>query len=128
MARNYRKERASETQNLVAARYRAAGFEHAESTGAGRQGRDVVGVLGIATEVKARKDFNPVGFVRQAESYADGDLPVAVVRPDGMGPAAIDEWPVVLRFGDFLELVKAAGYSPAAPREAFGPLHRDGQA
>ena len=110
MARNYRKERGAETQNLVAAQFRAAGWRHAESAGAGRPGRDILGVLRVACEVKARRDFNPVGFVRQAESYADGDLPMAVVRPDGMGPASIGEWPVIFRFDDALALLREAGY------------------
>jgi hypothetical protein len=111
MSRNYRKERGAETQNLVASVFRAAGWDHAESAGAGRPGRDILGVPALAVEVKARRDFNPVGFVKQAESYADGDLPLAVVRPDGMGPASVTEWPVVLRFGDVLELLRAAGYA-----------------
>jgi len=126
MARNYRKERGNESQNLVAAQFRAAGFPHAESAGAGRPGRDVLGLLGLACEVKARRGFSPLAWIKQAEEKADGDLPFVVTRLDGQGPATVDEWPVLLRFGDFLELLSAAGYG--APREAFAPLHRGGRA
>jgi hypothetical protein len=31
-----------------------------------------------------------------------------------MGPATVTDWPVVLRFGDVLELLRAAGYGGAA--------------
>lgn len=110
MTANSRQRRGAETQNIVAQTFKAAGCPYAESAGAGRNGRDITGIPGIACEVKARKDFSPVAWVRQAVATAEGDLPLVVMRPDGMGPASVDEWPVFLRFSDLLELLRAAGH------------------
>jgi hypothetical protein len=105
-----RHRRGAETQNLVAQQFKAAGFPYAESAGAGRNGRDVLGTPGLAVEVKARRDFSPIAWTRQAVASAAGDLPAVVMRPDGLGPAHIDEWPVIVRFSDFLALLRDAGY------------------
>lgn len=107
---NSRKRRGMQTQALVAAYYAEHGFPHATDAGAGRSGRDILGVIGVATEVKARRDFNPGAALRQAIATADGDLPVVVVRLDGMGPATIADWPAFLRFADLVALLRAAGY------------------
>ena len=67
-------------------------------------------MVGLAPEVKARRDFDPTGWVRQAAANADGDLPFVILRPNGMGPASIELWPVILRVVDFTTLIRAAGY------------------
>jgi hypothetical protein len=110
MTANSRQRRGADTQNLVAQTLKAAGFPYAESAGAGRNGRDVLGTPGIAVEVKARRDFSPIAWTRQAAATAGGDLPLVVMRPDGLGPAHIDEWPAILRFSDLLRLLREAGY------------------
>jgi hypothetical protein len=115
MTGEHRRRRGAETQNLVAAYFKAAGFPYAESAGAGRNGRDVLGTPGLACEVKARRDFSPIAWTRQAAATADGDLPLVVMRPDGLGPAHIDEWPAILRFSDLLGLLRAAGYIAEVP-------------
>lgn len=112
-----RKARGAATQNLVAAYLRARGWPHAESTGAGRAGMDILGVPGAAIEVKARRDLRLIEWLRQA-SRSPG-LPVVVHRPDGMGPASIDEWPATLRLADLVALLHAAGYGEAGMGEAL---------
>lgn len=55
-----RKSRAAATQRIIAAHLAGNGWPHATDTGAGRTGRDILGVLGVAIEVKARRDYNPL--------------------------------------------------------------------
>lgn len=105
-----RKARGAATQTLVAQWFRTHGFPWAESTGAGRPGRDVTNMIGLACEVKARRDWNPVAWLKQAKSYAGHDLPFCVARPDGYGPTNINNWPVVIGLNDFTTLIRAAGY------------------
>lgn len=110
MTGEYRRRRGAESQNAVAQAFKAAGFRYAESAGAGRNGRDVLGTPGLAVEVKARRDWSPMAWTKQAAAAADGDLPVVVARPDGFGPAHLDDWPCILRFADLVSLLRAAGY------------------
>jgi hypothetical protein len=35
---------------------------------------------------------------------------IAVIRPDGYGPARIDEWPVLMTLKQAIELLREAGY------------------
>lgn len=104
-----RKARGAATQTMVARWFAAHGWPFAESTGAGRSGSDVTGIPGLACEVKARRDFSPLAWLRQAEA-GNGGLPFVVHRPDGMGEQSIGDWPVTLRLSHFTELLQAAGY------------------
>lgn len=114
MASQHRKHRGMRTQALVAELMRTRGWPFAESAGAGRSGADITGTVDVAVEVKARTDLSPLAWVRQAESAANGRLPFAVFRPNGMGEHP-DQFLAMLRFGDLLDLLNAAGYG--APRE-----------
>lgn len=40
----------------------------------------------------------------------DKGLPIVVTRPDGAGPATVDDWPVILRHADLRQLLRQAGY------------------
>lgn len=107
----HRKHRGYATQRIVAGYLAERGFPWAESTGAGRTGTDVTGTPGIDWEVKARRNLNLVALVDQMrERQHPGDLPVAVVRPDGRGPATVDDWPAVLPLSDLVDLLRQAGY------------------
>jgi len=103
----HRKARGMRTQLLVAQYLAANGWPHAESTGSGRSGVDVLGTPGLAFEVKARTDLNPLAWVKQAEQNAG--LPVAVFRPNGMGEHP-ETFIAFLRLGDLTALLRAAGY------------------
>lgn len=121
MARNYRKERGRATEHLVAAAYVGDGWPHAEATGAGSPGRDIKGTPGIATEVKARREFAPMAALRQAVANAGGDVPVVVMRPTGGGPSNVDEWPAFTTFGQLRRLLRLAGYGEPLPFPDFNP-------
>jgi len=62
----------------------------------------------LSCEVKARRDLNVLAWLRQAASQHG--LPFVVWRPDGMGPAKIQSWPVMTTLESFTELLQAAGF------------------
>jgi hypothetical protein len=96
---------------VVAERFADNGFPHAEPVGAGRAGSDIVGLIGIDVEVKARRDLNLVGLMKQLDARAkDGVLGIGVVRPDGMGETTVGMWPAVMCLDDLIALLRAAGY------------------
>lgn len=113
----HRKHRGYATQRLVADYLKTNGFPYAESTGAGRTGTDITGTVGIDWEVKARRNLNLVALIDQMrERTTDRDLPVAVVRPDGRGPASIADWPAVVPLSDLVDLLRQAGYGEPPTR------------
>lgn len=114
-----RKHRGNATQTHVARWFAAHGWPFAESTGAGRTGSDITGVPGLAIEVKARRGFSPLAWIRQAS--ASKGLPFVVFRCDGQGPASVGEWPVLLTLAELTQLLQLAGFGdgdPAAPTSA----------
>ena len=107
----HRKHRGRASERIVAEYLRTHGFPYAEPVGAGRDGSDVTGVPGLDIEVKARRGFNPVAAMKQQAERADEALlPFAVLRLDGQGPASIEDWPVVVRFGAFIQVLREAGW------------------
>lgn len=111
MTSQSRKHRGYESQAIVARYLAQHGWPYAEPTGAGRQGSDVIGVLDIDVEVKARRGFDPLDAMKQQAERNDGlVLPFAVLRMDGQGEASIGAWPVVVRFDTFIHLLHNAGY------------------
>lgn len=110
MPSQHRKSRGYASQRIVADYLRVNGWPHARSIGAGESGSDIVEVVDIDVEVKARRGFSPLAAMEQQAARADGRLPFAVLRMDGQGPASIAAWPVVIRLDAFVELLRAAGY------------------
>jgi len=107
----HRKHRGYASQRIVANYLQGHGFPYAEPVGAGRDGSDVTGVPGLDIEIKARRGFNPAAAMRQqAERAEDTLLPFSVLRLDGQGPASIEDWPVVMRLGAFVEVLRDAGW------------------
>lgn len=104
---NARVRRGRKTQDLIAARWRKSGlFPDAEPVPASLPGKDIRNTFGYSVEVKARAGFDPVAAMRQARANAEvHEIPVAIFRPNGMGPARIAEWKVVLDLQDFEYLV-----------------------
>ena len=111
-----RKRRGAATQNTAAQWFAAHGWPFAESTGAGRQGSDITGTPGLACEVKARRGFSPLAWIRQAQTGSKG-LPFVILRCDGQGPASVADWPVLLRLEDFTALLHNAGYGDPQTQE-----------
>jgi hypothetical protein len=103
------KRRGAETQRWLAEYLQVNGWPYATDQGAGRNGNDVLGVPGLAIEVKARRDFNPKAWVDQAEAGGTG-LPMCVLRPMGMANESMDAWPVVMRLADLVSLLRDAGF------------------
>lgn len=120
MASQSRKHRGYRTQAVVAAWLRERGWPFAESTGASRQGADVTGTPDIAVEVKARANFSPLAWVRQAVAGADGRLPFVVLRCNGQGEGNVGDWPCLIRLADLTELLHGAGYGD--PMNAADPM------
>jgi hypothetical protein len=108
------KRRGAETQRLAALYFAENGWPYATDAGAGRNGSDILGVPGLAIEVKARKDFSPLAFIRQAQTGGPG-LPLCIVRPPGMGPASVADWLFMARLADGVDLLRAAGYGDRRP-------------
>lgn len=99
-----RARRGYDTEKLVAEWFRSNGWVHAEAVPHGTGGHDIVGMPGYSPEVKARADFNPVAWLRQAEERPG--LPFVVVRPNGFGPANRGEWLFFTRLDHGTELLK----------------------
>lgn len=106
---NARKARGMRTQKLVADYLRANGWPYAETTGAGRSGADILGVPGLAIEVKARADLSPLAWIKQAERDAREGLPLVAFRCNGQGEDA-GRYLAMLRLSDLVPLLRAAGY------------------
>jgi hypothetical protein len=82
--------RGRRTTRVVAAWLREHGHPDAEPTWGSEPGRDVRKVAGHAPEVKARRDFRPLEWLRQARANAGDDIPCVILRCDGTGEHAGD--------------------------------------
>lgn len=106
-----RKQRGYDSQRVVAEYFREHGWPFAEPVGAGRPGSDLTGVIGVDVEVKARRNLDLTGTLRQQqERMGDGVVPIAVIRPDGYGPASIASWPCVMPLSVAVDLLKRGGF------------------
>ena len=110
MASPSRKARGMRSQLVIAQWFQEHGFPHAQSTGAGRSGVDIIGMVGIAIEAKARTGFQPLAWLRQAAEYTHLGIPTVVFRPNGMGEQSVGQWGVLMRLEDYTRLIREAGY------------------
>ena len=78
--------------------------------GSGAAGSDIQGIEGLDIEVKSRTKFDPAATMKQLRDRKTKGLGVAVMRLNGQGEAAIDDWVAVLRVEDLVYLLKANGY------------------
>lgn len=112
MTSQSRKHRGYRTQKVVAEYLQANGFPYAESTGAGRSGTDVTGIVGVDIEVKARTGLDLPALMRQMKDRAEDDiLGIGVLRLNGQGENAA-EYVAVLRFEDLVMLLRDSRYYP----------------
>ena len=102
-----RKDRGYRTERVVAA-YLSQWWRSA-SVGRGA-GKDVLNVP-FDVEIKARTDFQPLAWLRQAtkRAAASNELPIVVCRMNGQGEDA-SEYLAFMRFGDLVQLLLDAGY------------------
>lgn len=105
---NGRVRRGRATEELVAAYLRAHGWPLASRRPAALPGADIENTPGISFEVKARRELDLTGWLKQA-CTRDG-IPAVVERPDGYGPETVEKWPAVLPFAVLVQLLREAGY------------------
>lgn len=104
--------RGRKTQVYVAEWFGTHGWPQAVSNPASLPGKDILGMPGLAPEVKARRELRLNDWLKQA-SRQDG-LPFVVHRPDGYGPSSIRLWPVTFRLEDATELLSVYARSLVA--------------
>ena len=112
----HRKHRGFRTERVVA-QYLSTVWPGA-TVGRGN-GKDIVNVP-FDVEVKARKAFNPLEFIRQykARTAISGELGFAVLRLNGQGESA-EDYACIIRLGDLLPLLQLKyGHLDNQPTEA----------
>jgi hypothetical protein len=100
---NHRKHRGYKTQAVVA-EWLKQWYPYAEYTGAGRQGEDITGIP-FSIEVKARSDFSPLAWIKQAETNKGDKLAFVVSRCNGQGEDA-SQYLAFMRLGDLMNILK----------------------
>lgn len=113
MTNNKRVDRGRDTQRIFARDLQAKGVTNAEPVPASLPGTDVTGWPAVDCEVKATEVASPTTWLKQVRARAvEGVLSLVVYRPRGSGPANVEDWPVTLRWGDLVPLLRTAGYLP----------------
>jgi hypothetical protein len=102
MSTQSRKHRGYRTQKVVAD-YLKQYYQYAESTGAGRQGSDILGTP-FDIEVKAVTKFSPLGWIKQIKERKSDKLAFVVLRCNGQGEKAGD-YVVLLPLQDFMKVL-----------------------
>ena len=111
MPSQHRKHRGYRSQKVVALYLADNGFPFAESTGAGRSGTDVTGVIGVDIEVKARTGFEPLAALKQLKERSKvGLLGLFIMRLNGQGEENVKDWLVGMRLEDAVNLLRGSGY------------------
>jgi hypothetical protein len=108
-----RKARGAQTQRAVAAYLAANGWPWATDAGAGRTGSDILNVPGLEWEVKARADYAPAAWLRQAALNRHGGVPLVTHRVNGQGLLSVASWPTIMRLEDAVRILRLAGYGDA---------------
>lgn len=116
---NHRKIRGYRTQKVIAD-YLKQFWAYADTAGAGRQGDDILNIPALSIEVKARSDFQPLAWIKQAASNANGKIPMVIMRCNGQGEDA----------GEYLAFVKVKDIMPilceAVPSEGIARCDKCG--
>lgn len=109
---------------LALARYLQRWWPSAESTGSGRQGRDVTGTPGVWFEAKTaenfKRDFKPTAWMRQARRGTGGhggDLPVVVYFPKGLGEQSAALSLAIMPLHVLMQVLTEAQYAPLPKQE-----------
>jgi hypothetical protein len=108
------RRRGAETQRYVAEYMAGNGWPFATDAGAGRNGRDILNTAGLSIEVKARRNFSPAAWMRQAAK--ESGIPICVHRPYGAGITTVGDWPALLRLADLVVVLRDAGYGDPIQR------------
>lgn len=101
MSAESRKTRGMQAQ-VIAAGFLRPIYPWVTTVSGAAPGRDLNNTPGLAVEVKARREFDPLAWLRQSKRNSDDDeMSIVVWQPDGMGPATTKHWPVMGYLGDF---------------------------
>lgn len=103
---NHRKHRGYRTQKVIA-EYLKQWWAYADTAGAGRQGEDILNIPTVSIEVKARADFQPLAWIKQAEANANGKLPMVIMRCNGQGED-VGQYLAFMRVQDLVPLIHQA--------------------
>jgi hypothetical protein len=104
---NHRKHRGYRTQKVIAD-YLKQFWTYADTAGAGRQGEDILNIPTLSIEVKARSDFQPLAWIKQAGDNAKyGKTPLVIMRGNGQGEDA-GEYLVFGKLKDVMPIFAAA--------------------
>ena len=98
---NHRKHRGYRTQKVIAD-YLKQYWPYADTAGAGRQGEDILNIPTVSIEVKARADFQPLAWIKQAATNSNGKLPIVIMRCNGQGEDV----------GEYLAFIKVKDLMP----------------
>jgi predicted RecB family endonuclease len=108
-----RQARGRRTQVVIAAWLREHGWPTARAPVGAETGQDIKGLEDVSRysiEIKARADFDPLAWMRQAQRNAkSGQRPCVVIRCNGQGEMAAD-YLVIQRLEDHeLNLMRDVG-------------------
>lgn len=105
MSNASRKARGRRTEAVLVDRLKTL-FPNAMQVNSAASGADILNTPGLAIEVKARRGLDLPAWMRQAAKNAKpGEMPVLMTRLNGQGEETVDDWPVILRFGNFLHTI-----------------------
>ena len=100
---NHRKTRGYRTQKVIAD-YLKQFWAYADTAGAGRQGEDILNIPTLSIEVKARSDFQPLAWIKQAQTNAANKLPMVIMRCNGQGED-VSQYLAFMKVGDLMPLL-----------------------
>lgn len=101
---------------LWAAQWFAAhGWPSCERRGRGFAGRELIGMPGLAVEVKSRRKLRMDEWLRQAMRNPDGGLPFVISKPDGMAAARFQHFPMIMPVWVGTNLLLEAGFGTRPP-------------
>lgn len=106
---NYRKHRGYRTQKVIA-EYLKQWWTYADTAGAGRQGEDILNIPTVSIEVKARADFQPLAWIKQAATNANGKMPMVIMRCNGQGED-VGEYLAFVKVKDIMPIIHQAAPS-----------------
>jgi hypothetical protein len=111
---NHRKHRGYRTQKVIA-EYLKQWWAYADTAGAGRQGEDILNIPTVSIEVKARSDFQPLAWIKQAEANSNHKLPLVIMRCNGQGED-VGEYLAFARVKDLMPIIHQAAPSDEIQR------------
>ena len=104
----HRKDRGLRTERVVAAYL--AQWWHGATVGRG-SGKDIVN-FPMDVEIKARKDFNPLGYLKQSRVRAErtGEDSLIICRMNGQGETP-ENYLAFMPLGQLVQILLKAGYA-----------------